>query len=209
VCDDSNVRRPILVLLGVASALFVVTFLLADTHDVAAWEKHVTIWFNDAPDWVAALLWPVMQLGTLLVGAVGVGLVAAIVYGPKRGGAVLASGVGAWFFAKIVKQVVERGRPIDFIPGIDARGGRTLGFGYVSGHTAVAFAVATALMPSLPRSGRVVAYLLATTVGIARMVYGVHFPLDVIGGACLGIMCACVVELALALLSRVLVASRF
>jgi undecaprenyl-diphosphatase len=67
--------------------------------------------------------------------------------------------------------------------------------GFVSGHTTVAFAVATALLPVLPLRGRVIAYALATVVGIARIVYGEHFPLDVVGGAALGIMCGCVVDL--------------
>jgi undecaprenyl-diphosphatase len=40
-----------------------------------------------------------------------------------------------------------------------------------------------------------VAYALATLVGLARIVYGVHFPLDVVGGAALGVMCGCVVDL--------------
>ena len=32
-------------------------------------------------------------------------------------------------------------------------------------------------------------------VGLARIVYGVHLVVDVIGGAALGIMCGCVVDL--------------
>ena len=39
--------------------------------------------------------------------------------------------------------------------------------------------------------------LAATMVGVSRIVYGVHFPLDVVGGAALGIMCGCVVDLAM------------
>jgi undecaprenyl-diphosphatase len=194
-------RRTMSVLL-VAAVIFLVTFLVADANHVPAWEQDVTEWCSDAPDWFVAVLWPVMQLGSFWVGVVGIGLVAAVVFGPRRGTAVFASGLLAWFLAQVVKNTVERGRPADFIPDIHVRDGRTSGFGYVSGHAAVAFAVATALMPVLPRWARVVAYVLATTVGIARLVYGVHFPLDVIGGACLGIMCACTVELAFALAGR-------
>jgi sugar phosphate isomerase/epimerase len=51
-------------------------------------------------------------------------------------------------------------------------------------------------MPVLPRWGRVVAYALATLVGITRVVYGAHLPLDVVGGACLGIAVGCVVDFA-------------
>jgi undecaprenyl-diphosphatase len=110
---------------------------------------------------------------------------------------VVVSGVGAWFLAKYVKNVVQRGRPLAFIPSIDVREGKGTGLGFVSGHTAVAFAMATALYPVLSRKGRIVAYAVATVVGLARIVFGMHFPLDVVGGACLGIVCGCVVDLVL------------
>ena len=103
--------------------------------------------------------------------------------------------LSAWFLAKFVKHLVERGRPLAYLPDINVREGNGGGLGFVSGHTAVAFAVATALLPILPPKGRVVAYALATLVGLARIVYGVHLVVDVIGGAALGIMCGCVVDL--------------
>jgi undecaprenyl-diphosphatase len=192
-------RSNVVVLFVVAAVLFLVTCVIADASPLPEWEQDLSKWFGRAPDLVAAALWPVMQLGSLWVGVVGVGLVATFVFGLRRGFAVFASGLLAWFLARVVKSVVERGRPVDFIPDIRIRDDGTSGFGYVSGHTTVAFAAATALTPVLPRWARVAAYVLATAVGVARMVYGVHFPLDVIGGACLGIMCACVVELAFTL----------
>jgi undecaprenyl-diphosphatase len=184
-----------LAFLAVAAVLFFAAFLLVDRHtdSVAQWEIDLTKWINDAPDWLAHLLWPIMQLGTIWSPIV-IGVVAGFVYGWKRGLAVVLSGAGAWFLAKYVKNIVERGRPLHFIPDIDVREGKGTGLGFVSGHTAVAFAVATALLPVLSLRGRIVAYALATLVGLARIVYGVHFPLDVVGGAALGVMCGCVVD---------------
>jgi membrane-associated phospholipid phosphatase len=43
----------------------------------------------------------------------------------------------------------------------------------------------------------VICYVLAAGVGLARIVYGVHLVVDVIGGAALGVMCGCVVDLVL------------
>ena len=64
------------------------------------------------------------------------------------------------------------------------------GLGYVSGHTAVAFALATVLAPSLPRSWRRSAvFAAASVVGFARIYSGAHLPLDVVGGAGLGLLC--------------------
>jgi undecaprenyl-diphosphatase len=60
------------------------------------------------------------------------------------------------------------------------------GLGFVSGHTAVAFAVAAVASPYLDRRGRALAYGLALVVGLARIQVSAHLPLDVVGGAALG-----------------------
>ena len=61
----------------------------------------------------------------------------------------------------------------------------------------MAFAVATLVAGSLRGRWRVVPYVLATLVGIGRLYFGAHLPLDVIGGAALGV--------AVGMLSRFLV----
>ena len=58
----------------------------------------------------------------------------------------------------------------------------------MSGHTTVAFACAAVLAPYLTRRWRVVGYALATAVALGRIVVGAHFPLDVVGGASLGLL---------------------
>ncbi|HEU5479945.1 MAG TPA: phosphatase PAP2 family protein, partial [Candidatus Tumulicola sp.] len=70
--------------------------------------------------------------------------------------------------------------------GVVVRGRHAGGYGFPSGHTAVAFAVAAALAPDLPRPVRPFVWLLAVIVGFARVYVGAHFPLDVLGGAALG-----------------------
>ena len=62
------------------------------------------------------------------------------------------------------------------------------GVGYVSGHAAVAFALATVLAPSLPRAWRPVAFAVASAVALARLYSGAHLPLDAVGGAGLGVL---------------------
>jgi undecaprenyl-diphosphatase len=196
VREDAHAGRAHLIL-GVASAtVFFGLCLIVDAAEIDPWEVDVTRWINDAPAWLDEVLWPIMQLGTVWAPIV-IAIVAAYLWGIRRGLAVIASGLAAWILAKVVKEAVERGRPLRYTPDIDVREGPGTGLGFVSGHTAVAFAIATALLPVLPRWGRVTAYALATVVGFARVVYGVHFPLDVVGGACLGIMCGCVVDLVL------------
>jgi undecaprenyl-diphosphatase len=60
---------------------------------------------------------------------------------------------------------------------------------FPSGHAASAFAAATVIAWASRRLA-VPAYLLATLVAWSRVYVGVHWPLDVIGGAALGTLVA-------------------
>lgn len=60
---------------------------------------------------------------------------------------------------------------------------------FPSGHAATSFAGATILSFSFPRLAPVF-YLLAAAVAFSRVYVGVHYPLDVIGGAVLGTLVA-------------------
>jgi undecaprenyl-diphosphatase len=63
------------------------------------------------------------------------------------------------------------------------------GLGYISGHAAVACALAAVLLPSMPSRWQPVVAVLAVAVGVARVYAGVHLPLDVVGGCGFGLLC--------------------
>jgi undecaprenyl-diphosphatase len=57
---------------------------------------------------------------------------------------------------------------------------------FPSGHAATSFAAATVLSVARPRWAPAF-YLLALAIGFSRVYVGVHYPLDIVGGAVLGI----------------------
>jgi undecaprenyl-diphosphatase len=60
---------------------------------------------------------------------------------------------------------------------------------FPSGHAATSFAAATILTAAAPRFAPLW-FLLALAIGFSRVYVGVHYPLDVVGGAALGILVA-------------------
>jgi undecaprenyl-diphosphatase len=60
---------------------------------------------------------------------------------------------------------------------------------FPSGHAATSFACATTLALAFPRLAAPL-YLLAAAIAYSRVYVGVHYPLDVLGGAVLGIAVA-------------------
>ena len=153
------------------------------------WEARVFRAVNRTPGWVTAVCWGPMQAGA---GAAPLVIAAALALHPTSrpaAPAVALGGGGAWLTAKVAKHLVGRGRPATHLREVAVRaGGTNDGRGYVSGHAAVATAVAATLSPRLPASGRVAAAALVAVVGFARIQNGSHLPLDVIGGAGLGLL---------------------
>jgi undecaprenyl-diphosphatase len=65
---------------------------------------------------------------------------------------------------------------------------------FPSGHAATSFAAATVLALARPRWAPAF-YLLALAIGFSRVYVGVHYPLDIVGGAVLGVVLATALRL--------------
>jgi membrane-associated phospholipid phosphatase len=149
-------------------------------------ERAVFARVNGLPDTLAAPAWLVMQAGTIGAVPVAAGLAAAS--GRQAvAGRLLVAGTSAWLLAKAVKRGYGRPRPDQLLPTACCRGAAAAGTGYVSGHAAVATALAAVAAPELPPRARLGAAAGALLVGVARMYVGAHLPLDVVGGAALGL----------------------
>jgi len=148
------------------------------------------------PDWTWPGVWLVMQLG--VIGAVPLVAVIALATRHLRLAldAVLAAG-SIYLIAKVIKEFVQRGRPDSLLDDVHVLGEPSGGLGYVSGHSAVAVALATVASPYLGRRARRIAWALAAAVCISRMYVGAHLPYDVLGGAALGWAAGALVHLVL------------
>ena len=182
-----HVRRAVELPKAVAAAAVLALTTWVALDGVPDWEIRLFDSVNGLSSWLEPVLWAPMQLGSLLgpaVVAVG-SWIAWRRWRPTVGAALV--GVVAWQLAKIVKDQVGRGRPRDVLAAYVERWGTPVdGLGFVSGHSAVAFALATVLSPYLRRPWRWTAYGVAAAVAVARMHVAAHFPLDTAGGAAIG-----------------------
>jgi len=179
---------------GLALAAVLSVFRL---DHISAAERSVSNGINHLPDGFNGPVEPVMMVGTLV--AVPIAALVALAFRQMRLSAVLlASGLLAYAVAKVAKQMVHAGRPLDvFAPGdVIVRGAAQLGLGYPSGHSAVSAALAFAALPYLPRRLRWWVLLIPLIVGFARVFVGAHLPLDIVGGWAIGTACAFAVHLA-------------
>jgi undecaprenyl-diphosphatase len=85
-----------------------------------------------------------------------------------------------------IKELVGRARPPVADPGVIALSSLPDTPSFPSGHATTAFAAAAAVGLFYPRL-RVPLYAVAALVGLSRVYLGVHYTLDVVGGAALGI----------------------
>lgn len=181
--------------LGLGTAMVVVTALAARRDRVGRGEAQTFSAVNDLPDSLYSPVWVIMQLGAL--GAVPAAAGAALLaHDRELARRLLAGGTGTWALSKLVKQMLRRPRPVALVSGARTRGRDASGLGYLSGHAGVAVALGAAALPRLSLSGRAVVAAAMPLVGLSRIYVGAHLPLDVAGGAGLGLAAEAAVALA-------------
>lgn len=142
---------------------------------------------------------PVM-LGLSAAGYYGLGWVAIhaalSVRAPERGAAlmalwrlVLSLVLAVLVVDYILKPLIARPRPFLLDPSIPLLYHAPSSFSFPSGHAAMAFAGAWAMAIAWPRL-RPLWWLLGVAIALSRVYLGVHYPLDVLGGAVAGLAAA-------------------
>jgi undecaprenyl-diphosphatase len=105
---------------------------------------------------------------------------------------VLAVGLSDLASYRVVKAAVERPRPLEAGVPVQLRTPHHSGTSFPSNHATNVFAAAQALTFLFP-AGAPAFFALAFAVAYSRVYVGVHYPLDVICGALLGVAIAWIV----------------
>jgi len=183
------------VLLVSATSGFALTAVLAARDGIDERERAVFHAANDLP-LPRGAVWAPMQYGTFgtVFGVAGFALARKR---HRLAAGLLLGGTSAYVLAKVTKRSVGRGRPASELDDVTIRGKEEGDLGFPSGHAAVSAALTTAAVPFVSAPVRVLAAGLAAFVSFARVHVGAHLPLDVAGGACLGVAVSSAVNLAL------------
>jgi undecaprenyl-diphosphatase len=154
-------------------------------------DRHLERWFvHHRAGWLNPVFEGLSYAGRLGLLWIGIALVLALVW--RRWGLVVLTVLAvavADLAATGLKAVIDVERPssryADPKPLVPAPHDHA----FPSGHAATSFAAATILTAARPRWGPLW-FVLALAVGFSRVYVGVHYPLDIIGGAVLGIAVA-------------------
>ncbi len=158
-------------------------------------ERLVVLWMHGASTrtWVVGVLAAVSRIGD---GWLWFGMVACL---PWVGGAVgtsasvrmLAVGVVDIAIYKIVKRWIARPRPFRTCEGVRECARSLDEYSFPSGHTLHSVACSLILTAYYPMFALLV-WPFTVLVAVSRVVLGLHYPSDVIVGACIGALTAAV-----------------
>src|SRR5499427_8596708 len=190
-----RIRRD-LIMLAASLAVFAICAVIVANGRVGPAERAVFHAINGLPGWLYQPMLVAQYLGVLgmpLIVAVG-----ALAFRRWRLAAALVLVVPCKLaLERVAKLLVHRQRPGTTVPDAILRGVPHGGLSFTSGHAIITFAIAGLLVLVLPRRWGVVAVVLATCNGLARVYLGAHNPLDVVGGAAIGLAIAAVLDMVL------------
>ncbi len=99
-----------------------------------------------------------------------------------------------YIIAEPIKRIFHIARPYVSVDGVKKIVEENADYySFPSGHTAIFFAIAMAVFYFNKKWG-IVAFVIAILVGVSRIYVGVHWPLDVVAGALIGILSGIIVN---------------
>src|SRR6516164_3733307 len=176
-------------LAGLGAVLFGASAVLLKAG-ATGWDLSLFRILNEVPPAVASVLTPLVHLFLPIGIVIAIVLIAGYVVAWTRSVLPLAAGAAAagaaWALANAAKVIANRPRPYQVVADAVLRQPPAHGTSFPSSHTAVTVAVVIAFVPFLPRALAAAAIAYAVLLGWSRVYLGVHYPLDVLGGAGIG-----------------------
>jgi undecaprenyl-diphosphatase len=192
-------------LAGLGVVLFGASALLIKAG-ATSWDARLFRTLNEVPPAAASVLTPLSQL--FRPAGISAVVLLTVVYLLARNRSILpiaaaAAAAGAAFvLANVAKVIANRPRPYLVTADAVLRQSPAHGTSFPSSHTAVTLAVAITLVPFLARPLAAAGIGYAVLVGWSRVYLGVHYPMDVLAGAGIGMAVGGAVLLALRMLLR-------
>lgn len=185
--SNQNSKKIWPVLLGSVAGLFVSAWL-AKRGRLVLGEEHMLALIYGLPEGLRLFFLTVTFLGSAWILAV---VLIALLIKERFDIAlrVMTAGIGAYTVVGFAKEFVSRPRPGE-LADLLQRELLVFGYGFPSGHTALATAIAFVLAAYLPKKRRFIVPVWIGLVAISRLYLGVHAPLDIVGGFCIGLLLA-------------------
>jgi undecaprenyl-diphosphatase len=196
--------RPALLMIALGALMVVGSWVLIHTG-VAAWDERAFVAMNTGAgsDSMPAR---VIAAVTTPIGLVVLVLLSGLVVQRAHGWAAVATSSLAaalgWALANGTKLLIDRPRPYESLAATILRQDPARGTSFPSSHTAIVAAVVVAVLPILPKPWRTVGIAVVLLVAWSRMYFGVHHPLDLLGGMGVGLAAAGLAWLILGAVAR-------
>lgn len=171
--------------IALAIILFSASAVFVHGRDMTNLEIAILQGVYNLPSIVAAVFSIVTHFGNIYI-LLGIALLALIRHYYHMAVRLLFTGSFAYLLSGVMKDLVGRDRPQEFITDLIYRDIAVRGSSFPSGHMALATALLLTLSLYMPVRYKWIAPVSILLVGLSRLNLGVHGPMDIVGGFAIG-----------------------
>lgn len=171
--------------LALAATLFIVCAALVHNRSMSAAEIAIFKGIYNLPPVFAGFFSVFTHLGNIYI-LLGLSLLLLAKQYYHMTVRLLFVGSLAYLFTGVMKDLIGRGRPAEYIPDLVYKDIAVRGSSFPSGHMALATALLLTISLYLPAKYKWIAPVGIVLAGLSRINLGVHGPMDIIGGFAIG-----------------------